>query len=91
MLWEWWAHWLILEGFWLHSPAPCRLLLAYKADPILRNRQGLLPSDLIMCHQVPCVADGCEVPADFWGSCGGRMKGLRMVCGGFPWSELGFW
>lgn len=44
------------EGIW-----PARLLLAYKADPILRNRQGLLPSDLIMCHQVPCVADGCEV------------------------------
>eukprot|EP00435_Cladocopium_sp_Y103_P030476 s1393_g7.t1 len=44
------------EGIW-----PARLLLAYKADPILRNRQGLLPSDLIMCHTVPCVADGCEV------------------------------
>lgn len=36
-----------------------RLLLAYKADPILRNREGRLPSDLILCHDA-CVVEGCE-------------------------------
>ena len=36
-----------------------RLLLAYKADPILRNREGRLPSDLILCHDA-CVVKGCE-------------------------------
>lgn len=49
------------------SDSQCRprLLLAYKADPILRNRQGLLPSDLVVCHDIPC-ADGCEAPNCWW-------------------------
>ena len=40
-----------------------RLLLAYKADPALRNCKGLLPSDLILCHTVPCAAADCEAGA----------------------------